>query len=173
MPLYKVYMTILAKRIEEDSENKRIIPRNQTGFRKKMGTIDNVYVFNYLIYKQLGIGKKLVLMFVDLRAAFDTVDRTVLYETIKERGIREGLIRRIKEFLRETRSRVKAGRGEVEECFWMERKVRQECPLSPILFNLLIADLEEVMGKFKWGGVKLGGKRIYMQTIYVIGRRGG
>jgi len=48
-------------------------------------------------------------MYVDLRAAFDTVDRTILYETMKERGIREGLIRRVKEALRETRSRVKAG----------------------------------------------------------------
>jgi len=55
-------MAILAKRIEEDSENKRIIPHNQTGFRKNMGTIDNIYVLNYLINKQLEIGKKLVVM---------------------------------------------------------------------------------------------------------------
>jgi len=43
----------------------------------------------------------------------------------------------------------------------MARGVRQGCQLSPIIFNLLIADLEEVMGKIKWGGVNLGGKRIY------------
>lgn len=41
-----------------------------------MGTIDNVYVFNYLINKQLGKGKKLVVIFVDLKAIFDTVDRS-------------------------------------------------------------------------------------------------
>lgn len=72
--LYKVYMMILVKKIEEEIENKRIVPHNQTGFRKKMGTMDNVYVFNYLINRQLGKGKKLVVMFVDLKAAFDTVD---------------------------------------------------------------------------------------------------
>jgi len=112
--LYKMYMAILAKKLE-DNESKRIIPHNQTGFRKKMETIDNVYVFNYLINKQLGKGKKLVVIFVDLKAAFDTVDRRVSCEIMKERGIRERLIGRVKEALRETRSRVKAGGGKIEE----------------------------------------------------------
>jgi len=32
--------------------------------------------------------------------------------------------------------------------------------LSP-LFNLLIVDMEEELGRIKWGGVKLGEDRIY------------
>jgi len=51
--------------------------------------------------------------------------------------------------------------GEVGESFWTGRELRQGCPLSPILFNILIADLEEEMGRVRWGGVKLGGKKIY------------
>jgi len=39
--------------------------------------------------------------------------------------------------------------------------VKQECPLSPLLYNLLIADLEEKMGKEWWGGVRLGEKKLY------------
>lgn len=35
------------------------------------------------------------------------------------------------------------------------------CPLSPIRFNLVIADMEEEMGKVKWRGVKVGGRRVY------------
>lgn len=50
-----------------------------------MGTIDNIYVFNYLVNRQLGRKKgKLVAFFVDLKAAFDSVDRGVLVETMKE-----------------------------------------------------------------------------------------
>jgi len=35
------------------------------------------------------------------------------------------------------------------------------CPLSPILFNIAIADLEEYMKKGGWGGIKLGEERTY------------
>ncbi|KAL6427150.1 hypothetical protein ACFW04_008652 [Cataglyphis niger] len=38
---------------------------------------------------------------------------------------------------------------------------RQGCPLSPHLFNLITADMEEVMSRGGWGGVKLGGMKIY------------
>jgi len=48
----------------------------------------------------------LVTMFVDIKAAFDSVDRGVLMDSMREREIREGLIERMEEILKETRSRV-------------------------------------------------------------------
>lgn len=39
--------------------------------------------------------------------------------------------------------------------------MRQECPLSLLLFNLVLADLEEIMEKVRWGGIKLRKGRIY------------
>lgn len=60
---------------------------------------------------------------------------------MKERGIRER-VNRCGEILMETKSRVKIGR-EIEKEFWIGRRIRQGCPLSPSLFNILIANLEE------------------------------
>lgn len=45
--LYKVYASVLAERIRKES--KGIIPQNQTGFRKKMETMNNIYILNFLI----------------------------------------------------------------------------------------------------------------------------
>lgn len=43
-----------------------------------------------------------------------------------------------------------------------ERGAREaRCSLSPGLFNLLTADLEEGMKKGGWGGVRLKGEKVY------------
>lgn len=55
-------------------EKKKIIPQTQTGFRKGMGIMDNVYILNYLINRQIERKKgKLNAMFVDLKAMFNMV----------------------------------------------------------------------------------------------------
>lgn len=45
--------------------------------------------------------------------------------------------------------------------FLTGRGVKQGCSLSPGLFNLLTADLEEEMRKEGWGGVRLKGEKVY------------
>lgn len=74
----------------------------------------------------------MVILFVDFKAAFDMVDRKELCEVMRRRGISEGLVKRCKEVLRETSSRVRVGK-ELGEKFWTEKEVRQGCFLSPLL----------------------------------------
>lgn len=57
-------------------------------------------------------------------------------------------MRRVKKILRETRSRM----GEqISEKFWMAGRMWQGCPLNLMFFSILITDLEEEMGKMRWG----------------------
>jgi len=159
---------ILGKRLERDVEEGGRILHNQTGFRKGMGTIDNIYVLNYLVNRQIHKERgKLVAFFVDLKAASDSVDREVLGKAMRERGVGEGLVKRCEDVLRETRNRVRVGEG-LSEVFWTGKGVRQGCPLSPGLFNLLTADLVEYMRKGGWGGVKLKGERVYTLAYDIV-----
>lgn len=89
-----------------------------------------------------------------------TVDRRVLIEALRKRGIKGSLVRRTEEMVRETKSRVRIGE-ETGENFWMVRGMRQGCPLSPLLLSILTADLKE-MKKVKWEGVRLGERKIYL-----------
>ncbi|XP_077280504.1 uncharacterized protein LOC143907534 [Temnothorax americanus] len=158
---YKVYAAVLAERLRKEVEEKGLLPPSQTGFRRGVGTTDNIYVLNHLINRQVNGKKgKMVVMFVDLKAAFDSVDRRILVEAMRKRGVREGLVERCKELLGETICRVRVGE-EMGERFWTGRGVRQGCPLSPILFTLLLADIDDELKKGGWGGIKLGGRKIY------------
>lgn len=59
-------------------------------------------------------------LFVELKSAFDSVNREVLLKTMRQRGIREGLVERVVKVMREMRSRVMVG-GEVKEGFYIAR----------------------------------------------------
>lgn len=110
--MYKIYALVLTERLRKEVEEKRMLSKNQIRFRKGKGTMDNIFVLKYLINRQLKKkGGKLIALFVDLKAAFDTVSRKTVVEAMKERGVRKELVERIEEVLRETRSRVRIGGG--------------------------------------------------------------
>lgn len=83
-------------------------------------------------------------MFVNLKAAFDIMDKGVLIEDMRKKGLRKGLIERVQELLKKTKSRVRVGE-EIREEFLTTRRIRQGRPLSS-LFNML-ADMEKEMKK--------------------------
>jgi len=64
---------------------------------------------------------------------------------MREREIREELMERVEEMLRKARSRVRVEDG---KGFWT-RMVRWGCSANPVLFNILMANLEEEMNKVK------------------------
>lgn len=83
-----------------------------------------------------------------MKAAFDSVDRGVLIKAMRKRGIREELVERVEEIMKKTKSKIRTEES-IRENFWTAREVRQECPLNPLLFNIMMADLEETMGRVR------------------------
>lgn len=120
--MYKIYALVLIERLRKEVEGKGMLSKNQVKFRKGKETMNNIFVLKYLINRQVEKkGGKLIALFVDLKAAFDTVSRKTIVEAIKERGVREGLVKRIEEVLRETRSRVRIGGGKERDSGRRER----------------------------------------------------
>ena len=94
-----MYLFIVVQNIHDEiseeaggkGRKKEMIPQNQTGFRNGLGTVDNIFVLNYLANRQEAKKQgKLVAMFVNLRAAFDSVDRRMLLRALEKRGKEKG-----------------------------------------------------------------------------------
>lgn len=73
------------------------------GEGKGMGTIDQIYVLNIINRQLIRKGGKMVIIFIDMKAAFDSINRQKLVEAMRERGIREGLVKRMEEMMEKTK----------------------------------------------------------------------
>lgn len=78
---YKLYTEIIRNRLENEMKEKEMLPESQTGFKKGRSTLDNIFVLNHIIQREKKQGKeggKVYALFIDLKAAFDKVDREKL-----------------------------------------------------------------------------------------------
>ncbi|XP_024875876.1 uncharacterized protein LOC112457185, partial [Temnothorax curvispinosus] len=159
-----------------EAEEKGMVPESQAGFRKGRSTVDNIFVLNHLIQKIKGKGgkvEKVYALFADLKAAFDNVDKEILWRILQGKGIKEQLIRRLEKIYDETEVVVRTSHGYTEE-FQTSKGVRQGCVMSLLLFNLYVADLAEVMKKRGIGGIEVDKIRVwnseYADDIVMVAR---
>lgn len=66
---------------------------------------------------------------------------------------------RIEKIYEETVMAVRTRQG-CTDSFKTRKEVRQGCVMSPLLFNMYIADLDKEIKKRNVGGVKIGKQRI-------------
>ena len=158
---YKLYAEILRERLEKELEERGKLDDTQYGFRKGRGSIDAVYVVKKGIKEEIQKEKgKIWAMFGDMKAAFDKLKREKIWKRLEEAGVSYKLRKRIEEMYKDTRCEIMIGDEKVGE-FRTKEGVRQGCPLSPALFNVVFANLEKEIRKAQESGIRIGRKKIY------------
>ena len=157
---YKIYTDILREKLIKEIRNKNVYNETQFGFRSGRGTIDAIYVLKNAVQKIIEKKQSVYLLFVDLKAAFDNVDRMELYRMLKSKNIDDDIIIRIMSVYIETKNIVKIKNKEIGE-FWTYRGVRQGCKLSSEMYNVYVSDMEERLKKANEGGIIIGNSKIW------------
>jgi exonuclease III len=139
----KVYFTIIESRMNKYVEGSKILCPEQLGFRKGYRTTDNTYIMKSIINNQLHVkNKKLFATFIDFSKAFDSVWRVGMLSKLIKYGINGKVFNTIKNIYQNSTCCVKAG-NRFSDFFPSNIGVKQGCTLSPLLFNLFLADLPE------------------------------
>ena len=83
----KVLLKVVARRLSAYCEAKGLLPEEQCGFRPDRSTTDMMFVVRRLQAVGRKAGVSLHMRFTDLQKAYDTVDRTLLWQILTRIGV--------------------------------------------------------------------------------------
>ena len=141
----KVLLKVVARRLSAYCEAKGLLPEEQCGFRPDRSTTDMMFVVRRLQGVRRKAGVSLHICFIDLQKAYDTADRTLLWQVIARIGVPPQMIAIIRQFHDGMRACVRPDDGVCSNWFEVEQGLRQGCVLSPLLFNIFFAAVLNVI----------------------------
>uniref|UniRef100_A0A3Q3JGV0 Reverse transcriptase domain-containing protein n=1 Tax=Monopterus albus TaxID=43700 RepID=A0A3Q3JGV0_MONAL len=134
----KIITKALATRIE--TVTPILIHPNQTGFIKNRNASDKIRrLFNLINLAQQKLTKTIIVS-LDAEKAFDKVNWTFLFCTLRRFGFRELFIHWIQPLYTSPRPTISTN-GIRSQSFILQQGTRQGCPLSPSLFAIFIKPL--------------------------------
>lgn len=135
--LCKILVILVINRMKDWYE-KQLLDQQQ-GFRSGRGTTDGIYIIKRIQQISDKMKKPIYALFVDLKAAFDNVDRKLMFETIRKRFPPSAKNNKLIEILESLYSHTTSALSQTpDEKFQLNNGVRQGGPESPVLFNLLL-----------------------------------
>lgn len=140
----KIFTGILLNRLEVWVKDNNLLCEFQAGFRAGYTTADHIFAIHNIVQCYLQKRKKLYAIFIDFKAAFDSINRSALFYKLSKVGISTKFLNVLKELYKDTFSAVWDGES-MSDWFGTMSGVRQGCLLSPLLFALYINDIVEVL----------------------------
>ena len=99
--------------------------------------MDQVFCVRRLLEERVEFGLPVAVAALDFSAAYDSVDREVLWRVLELEGVGHGMLRVLRALGERTRCRVKV-EGQCSEGFEVKSGVRQGSVLSPLLFGVVM-----------------------------------
>ncbi len=123
-----------------------LLDSNQSGFRSGHSTETALLSVVEALRLARAASKSSLLIFLDLSAAFDTVNRQILLSTQLRKGISGTALQGFESYLSDRSFKV-SWRGEVSKLQHLATGVPQDSVLGPLLFSVYMASLGSVIQK--------------------------
>ncbi len=138
--IMRLYANILNTRIVNFTEACGLRAGSQAGFRPKLSTVHQLFSLQHFIDKQHSSKEPLYCCFLDLKGAYDRVNRNLLWEVLKRLGIDGCMLGAVQSLYAHNSMSINV-EGRTGQPFSSFTGVKQGCPLSPMLFESFIDGL--------------------------------
>ena len=143
---YKIATRALAKRLQNVIPE--LISFDQMGFIKKRSASENIRLVQDLLDFCSHENLPSIFLFLDFKKAFDNVDHNFLFEILKRYNFGKSFIQWIKTIYNHADCKV-LNNGWLSKTLSISKGVRQGCPLSALLFILVVEILAMKIRKNK------------------------
>ncbi len=140
----KLFSMIINSRLETYMSDRKLISKNQNGFKKGHRTEDNIHILQTLYNKYVETkSSKLYMAFIDFRKFFDKINRQMLFYKLMGVGISGKAYNIIKSMYNSCYYHIKCNGGITTEIL-SSIGMKQGCNLSPSLSNIYQNDLHDI-----------------------------
>ena len=138
----------MAKQINEHIAHEGISNENQSAYRVFHSTEMALLKIQNDIATSMDKGAAVGLVLLDLSAAFDTIDHSILFNCLQHwYGIDGVVLKWVQSYLNSRKQRIKID-GHLSDAFQLPYGVPQGSVLGPLLFTLYTTPLSSVISKF-------------------------
>ena len=143
----KILEKIVTTKITNEVQDKSILSDYQFGFRKHTSCTHALLRFTSSIHTHIheGVNNGSTAVLLDLKAAYDSVNRLKLLSILKDKQIDQQIFQWLCDYMSDRHIQTKVTmpdfKQEVSEWISCDRGVPQGSPISPILFNLYINEV--------------------------------
>ena len=129
----KVFARVVQERLQVIANE--ILPESQCGFRKGRGSTDMIFAAWQLVEKCREHDDALFVLFVDLRKAYDSVQRFALWSVLERCGVPPTMLSIIKSFHDGMQAEIRVGDTTTDR-IEVQNGLRQGWTLAPSVFNI-------------------------------------
>lgn len=134
----KILARVILNRLANHVNHLGILPEGQCGFRSGRGTMDMVFTARQLQEKCREQQQHFYSVFVDLTKAFDSVNRSALWESLSKIGCPAAFVTIIRSFHEGMRASV-IENGARSPDFDVANGTKQGCVMAPMLFIIFFS----------------------------------
>lgn len=135
--LYKIYASVVARRLQCWATGGQVISPEQKGFVPTEGVFEHVFMLDSLIVDAKSSRRDLYLAWLDIRNAFGSVRHGAMLDVLQHFNAPPYLLEVIADIYTNNVYTVATNSGDTHP-IPSGRGVRQGCPLSAIIFNLVM-----------------------------------